>query len=187
MSYTLKQAADLLGITKNQVKYRVKKLPPEEISTSPEGVLLLSEAGYSMLKSQVLSGSEKPPSTDFNQSSTTFNQFSTGSNQSKTGSTDSINHPENHQATTQEPAPEVETLRLALAILERQLEAKDRQIEQLTQALNTATQATAAAQALHAGEIQRSLNAAKPEEPEKEPAPEQKKPPRSWWKWWKQQ
>lgn len=70
MTYTLKEAAAILGTTKNTVKYRVRKLP--EGATVTEGTgktarILLTESGLAELRSQLecaLSKTEEPAKTE---------------------------------------------------------------------------------------------------------------------------
>lgn len=67
-----------------------------------------------------------------------------------------------------------------IAILKEQLAVKDRQIEQLTAALENTTASLRAAQALHAGTIQQQLEAGDQQKEVVEP-----EQPRRWWRFWK--
>ena len=68
-----------------------------------------------------------------------------------------IGHVDHGKTTT--TAAITAVLQATIDTLQGQLEVKDRQIEKLTEAFAAAQQTAAAAQALHAGTIQRALHA----------------------------
>lgn len=207
MGYTLKQAAEAVGITKNALKARLKYLPADAIYTEPKGkqtLTMITDAGMDFLKNPANfpfeSAHSKPVAEPFSEPKT----------DSKTDFT-----PDKTSFTNKTDFEETETdsrtdfnfgVQMALEALRHQLEEKDRQIEQLQAQLNKTTDAlTATAQALastqeslkaeqmlHAGTIRRELQAgtaadqSEPEQeqelPEQPEEPQKKKKP-SWLSW----
>ena len=145
---TIRQIADEIGVSKQAV---FKKIKREPLSTSLQGLtatvdgrLMVEVDGEKLIKQAF---SEITPSTTDNQLPGAVDGAST-KNAEKTVEVDGV----------------ISVLQATIDTLQGQLEVKDRQIEQqaqtitrLTDALATAQQTAAAAQALHAGTIQQQL------------------------------
>ena len=52
MEYTILEAARLLGITKNQAKYRLKSVPDAEIRHAEDGRIYISAVGLEYLQTK---------------------------------------------------------------------------------------------------------------------------------------
>lgn len=196
--YTLLEAARELGFTKNAVKYRVQKLPPNVLRKSEEGIIYITAAGIELLREQMGKKSQPDKETASTTQQPTNNRTTTdqeppkeedqpNNNHEKTNkepATDSFSTTEkpanNQQTTTKEPIEKpssaagtttenaaliaaVEALTAQLAVKDEQIASQARQIETLVESLKLAQQTAAAAQALHAGTIQKELSAAQSE------------------------
>ena len=126
--YTIKEAADAAGLTKNAARYRLQKCAPEEMTMGPDGRLLLSERGLQRLKETVKT--EEAPKDAEKPAAETI--------------------PEKEE-------PLAQTLQSVIDALTKQLETKDRQIERLQDQVDTITKALQSAQALHAGTLQQQI------------------------------
>lgn len=152
MSKTIKELADELGISKTAIrKYMTPEFREKFTSTSETGAILVSEDGENHIKSL-----RKPPET-------TGNQFAETANQEVSGTKNSTGD------------PVVEALLEQLKAKDRQIEAQQVQISQLTAALENTTQSLQAAQALHAGTMKKQLKAGK-DATESDDG-------KSWWPW----
>lgn len=137
---TIKQLADVLGVSKTAIrKYLTEEFRANYVETTANGVITISETGCTRIAESM--GKHE------NVARNTANEFA------KTT--------ENPRVCTQD-----QTLEAVIAMLQKdleaknaQLEAKDRQIEQLTSALEHTTSSLQAAQALHAGTMQHQLEA----------------------------
>lgn len=184
--YTLLEAARELGFTKNAVKYRVQKLPPDVLRKSEDGIIYITSAGIELLREQM--GKKTQPDKE---TATTTQELP-----KEPGKPD-----DNHTTTRQEQPDknhendgeliallkqQAATLMEQLAVKDEQIASQARQIETLVESLKLAQQTAAAAQALHAGTIQKELNAAQtePEPPQEQPIEreEQKKSVSFWQK-----
>lgn len=105
MEYTIKDVAELIGTTKNTIKYRMKKLPPELIR-NVGGQWFISEAGYNRLKDDFQIEEKEPE---------------------KEAVYPGYGKPEN--------ASFVDVLSEQIAFLQEQIKVKDRQIEDLSASL----------------------------------------------------
>lgn len=170
MEYTLLEAARELGFTKNAVKYRVQKLPPDVLRKSEDGIIYITSAGIELLREQM--GKKTQPGKE---TATTTQE--PGNNQQTTEQEPLKKpvKPDNNQTATEQEQPDknhendgelIALLKQQAAALMEQLAVKDeqiasqaRQIETLVESLKLAQQTAAAAQALHAGTIQKELNA----------------------------
>ena len=180
---TILQASKALGLSKNTVKYRIRKLPEDQIRHAEDGRIFITPAGMASLSAEC-----EPPKNRFR---TTENQLNHQTDKSQAfgkpvQTTEEPEEPveEPVQRTTGEPeeparvagalaalAGTVETLRKQLEEKDRQIRAKDqqikdqqelssslaRQLETVTQALQSAQDQAAAAQALHAGTLKQQL------------------------------
>lgn len=186
MEYTLLEAARELGFTKNAVKYRVQKLPPDVIRRSEGGIIYITSSGIELLRDQM--GKKAQPDKE-----TTSTAQEPGNNQQTTGQ----EPVENPFSTTKEPVEKspsttenaaltaaIEALTAQLAAKDEQIASQARQIETLVESLKLAQQTAAAAQALHAGTIQKELSAVQPDpEVPEEPEAQMAAPPKiSMWK-----
>lgn len=192
MTYSLKEAADRLGISKNAIKYHARSLPQDQLYKDPAtGKMVLTEEGYQCLEShlngslkKIISKTEEPVVASERTSKepvgephrTTEEPVKTEEKPITTG----FNNSENQQEPVVKPIAEPPknqsdtALLLALDLLRQQLdekqrllEAKDQQIADLTQAIRTQADTIAEVQAalrdaqrLHAGTIQREIEAA---------------------------
>lgn len=168
---TIRQIADEIGVSKQAV---FKKIKREPLSTSLQGLtatvdgkLMVEVDGEKLIKQAF---SEIAPSTTDNQ---------------LTGAVDGlVDAPSTKNAEkTAEVDGVISVLQATIDTLQGQLEVKDRQIEKLTEALVTAQQTAAAAQALHAGMIQQQLHSSFIDEelPNQELKRQEK---RSWFRAW---
>lgn len=163
--YTLLEAARELGFTKNAVKYRVQKLPPDVLRRSEDGIIYITSAGIELLREQM--GKKSQP--DKETASTTQepdNNHQRTNQQPVDNSTSTTREPiEKSPSTTENAAltAAIEALTAQLAVKDEQIASQARQIETLVESLKLAQQTAAAAQALHAGTIQKELSAAQPE------------------------
>ena len=161
---TIRQIADEIGVSKQAVYKRYKgKLYTvcAPYAHTEQGVLYLSEQAETLIKQDFLrDGCPNGSHTD------THTERSIGA------------VPEQSQE-----AGVVAVLQATIDTLQGQLEVKDRQIEKLTEALVTAQQTAAAAQALHAGMIQQQLHSSFIDEelPNQELKRQEK---RSWFRAW---
>lgn len=177
--YTLLEAARELGFTKNAVKYRVQKLPPDVLRKSEEGIIYITPAGIELLREQMGKKLHPDRETATTGKEPANTQQTTGQEPAKKA----IQPPDNRQRTEQQPdsnrtatteessqKPQsttenaaliaaVEALTAQLAVKDDQIASQARQIETLVESLKLAQQTAAAAQALHAGTIQKELSA----------------------------
>lgn len=135
---TIRQIADELGVSKQAVYKRFKgKLHTicAPYAHTEQGVLYLEEQGETIIKQDFLQD-DRPIGAHTD----THTERSSGA-----------------VLEQGQQADFVAVLQATIDTLQGQLEVKDRQIEQLTSALVAAQQTAAAAQALHAGTMQRQL------------------------------
>lgn len=159
MTYTLLEAAKELGFTKNAVKYRIKKLPPECIHTDKNGIIRITAEGLDILREQM----GKKAQSDNNRQTTDQEPTNNHQKAAETEQQTTQEPTKNHETTTKENSSllmAIEALTSQLAVKDEQIAAKDRQIETLTEALKAAQQTANAAQALHAGTLQKELTEA---------------------------
>ena len=152
--YTIREAAQLLGLTKNTAKYRLQKAPEGSTRRSEDGRIFLTETGLEWLRTTT--GNQEEP------------EQPQGENQT-TGS----------ESTTTDFQAVLKLLENQLHEKDLQIARLQEQAESLTAALQTAQEQARTAQALHAGTIQQGLL----ESAAAEPAP-QEAPHRPWWKFW---
>lgn len=149
---TIRQIADEIGVSKQAV---FKKIKREPLSTSLQGLtstvdgrLMVSVDGEKLIKQEFMGAA-----------------LSTADNQLTGKVDDLVDAPSTKNKEKSEQIDSViSVLQATIDVLQGQLEVKDRQIEQqaqaitqLTDALAAAQQTAQAAQALHAGTIQRQL------------------------------
>ena len=135
---TIKQIADEIGVSKQAIFYRIKK-PPLSNALQPftsklDGVLTVSFDGEMLIKSAF----------NHNEDVKTPSSFDAKENQS-------------FDALYTMFQRELDAKNEQLREKDEQLKARDRQLENLTAALEHTTESLHAAQALHAGTIQRQL------------------------------
>ena len=133
---TIKQISKELGVTKQAVFYRIKRPPLsnalQSLTSKIDGVLMVSFDGETLIKQAFEQVTVKQ---DHQTLDGLFDDVFDGSS-TKSGQVDS---------------EIIKLLQKNIEVLQSQLEAKDRQIEDLTSALVISQQTAAAAQALHAG------------------------------------
>ena len=167
--YSIKEAAELLSMTKPGIRYRLKLLSIP-LEKDAFGRVVLSEGALQWIRdgkkpeSEAESGEKSEKVTESNPENTGKNEEAPESEAEKSG--------KNSKESESEGAAVV----MALAALQRQLEVKDEQIKELTEQLHTVTEALAAAQrtlegsqALHAHTMQQLQAATEEDQPEEEP------------------
>lgn len=181
--YTLKQAAELLGMTKPGVRYHLKTMG-ETFEKDAKGQVVVSESVLQRIRdgmepesvpeSSLESRKLKPesaPERDVKLSGVSESEpESTPESERKVESDDAI-------------TPTLSILREQLAVKDAQIAEKDRQIAQLTEALSTAQRtiessqrALEASQALHAATVKQLQESTVKPIIQDEPAPERKAP-----------
>lgn len=190
MNYTLLEAAQKLGFTKNAVKYHIKKLPPEQVSADPTTKIIhITEEGLETLAG--IMGRKKQP--DNNREEPPINHAEPGNKAENSQATSGTEPNANHQTTDKETTAftaAIAALTAQLAVKDEQIAALNKQIETLSEALRAAQNTAAAAQALHAGTIQNERLTAPLDAPERTtPAEDEENKksetaeerPRRWW------
>ena len=175
--FTLLQAANTLGITKNTVKYRLKKIPSELYRRDEKGIIFISGTGLEELRKIGINHEKEPIKPEVNHDKPL--QPAEQPQREETVK---------HAKTTQEQSENLySALLLTVETLQKQLEVKDQQIAALTEALQTAQRTAEAAQALHAGTIQQQLE--QPTQDNTEPvgtsetnSKNKERDPSPWWK-----
>jgi hypothetical protein len=174
MNYTLLEAAQKLGFTKNAVKYHIKKLPPEQISADPTTKIIhITEEGLETLAG-IMGRKKQPDKTeqepDNNHEEPPINRVEPDNklvdSRITTEQEPNINHQTTDKETTAFTAA-ITALTAQLAVKDEQIAALNRQIETLSEALRAAQNTAAAAQALHAGTIQNERLTAPLDAPER--------------------
>lgn len=197
MNYTLLEAAQKLGFTKNAVKYHIKKLPPEQISADPTTkIIYITEEGLETLAG--IMGRKKQPGKTEKESGDNCEELRENRTEpgNKAGNSQATSETEpntNYQTTDKETTAftaAITALTTQLAVKDEQIAALNKQIETLSEALRAAQNTAAAAQALHAGTIQNERLTASLDAPEQPtPAEEEEnkksetanKTSRHWW------
>lgn len=158
--YSVLEAAQALGKSKNTLKYQVRKLPQECVCKDENGRIWITEAGLDLLRQRLsIRPDEKPDET-------TNKPLRTGQKPDENDLEPDEKPDQKPHKPDEEPPAEaalIAVYREQIADLREQLIAKDRQIEQLagqldriTVALESTTAALAAAQALHAATMQQA-------------------------------
>lgn len=169
MSMTIKELADQLGVSKTAVrKYMDEDFRREHTATNRNGVITIDSDGCALIAKFMGKQWEKSESTE--------------------------NAPPKTDENTeiQQLRDEVAFLREQLRAKDRQLDARDKHIADLTEAVKAQALGINGAQALHAGTMKQIEPAAQddaaidadPGEPEQaQPAPEPKKRRKGFWPW----
>ena len=165
MEYTLLEAARELGFTKNAVKYRAQKLPPDVIRRSEDGIIYITSSGIELLRDQMGKKAQPVQETTSTMQELDNNQQTTGKEPVEIGCSTTKEPIEKPPSTTENAAllAAIDALTAQLATKDEQIASQARQIETLVESLKLAQQTVAAAQALHAGTIQKELSSAQPE------------------------
>jgi predicted transcriptional regulator len=135
---TIKQIADEFGVTKDTIKHRVKNLP-DMFKATQRGIIYITLDGIMLLRESVLG---VKPGLHLGEPT-------------KSGVNPPMHPPQESPAVI----AVIETLREELEVKNRQIEAMNLQISDLTTALTTAQQTASTAQALHAGTMKHLLDA----------------------------
>lgn len=160
MAKTIKQIADEIGVSKQAVYKRFKgKLHTVCVPYvhTEQGVLYIDELGESLIKQ------------DFLQDDCSIGAHTYVHTECSDGAV--LEHFEKDKI--------VDVLQVTIDTLRGQLEVKDRQIEKLTEALTSAQQTAAAAQALHAGTLQQQL--CNGDEISEDSKPKEANKKQNWW------
>ena len=129
MSMTIKQLADLLGVSKTAVRnYLTEEFRAKYTEKDCKGTLLVSEDGCKLLAAEMGRMDKLPQEA------------------------------ENKFAETAESSENITIPRSVLTMLQEQLRAKDAQIADLTATVRAQSESLQAAQALHAGTLQKQLD-----------------------------
>lgn len=149
MEMTIKQLADELGVSKTTVNRAVRKLGWKDELCKVGNRYIFSETQILQLKKKILEsyGEEVQQSQQSQQSYTILEKQIFVLNQQ-------LNIKDNQIKLLQE---QLIAQSRQLQLLQEQLTAKDNQIGQITVAMENLTTALTAAQALHAGTIQKQL------------------------------
>lgn len=174
MNYTLLEAAQKLGFTKNAVKYHIKKLPPEQISADPTTKIIhITEEGLETLAG--IMGRKKQPDKTAKEVGDNYeelreNRTEPGNKAENSQATSGTEPNTNHQTIDKETTAftaAITALTAQLSVKDEQIAALNKQIETLSEALRAAQNTAAAAQALHAGTIQNERLTAPLDAPER--------------------
>lgn len=183
MEYRILEAAKMLGVSKNTIKYRMKKLPETMYRKSNDdmGTIYISDAGLEELRKM----GENPYQTAEEPHQTTQQTAEEAKEPDNEPHKTTVNDSEffsNHEKNEREPGENqlYVALQKTVDMLQEQLVTKDKQIEALTEALLTAQRTAEAAQALHAGTIQQQLEAQPKENTEEKDEEAGKDTPRHW-------
>lgn len=166
-TYTIHEASKLLNFSQQAIRYQVKNnLPSHMIESRPNGAVCVTEEGLEFLRESMGKKNLKDNENANNEQTTSKENSNTQTNTQ----TKEKEYSNNSETTDKEQANELisllkqqtDALTAQLAIKDEQIASQARQIETLTESLKLAQQTAAAAQALHAGTIQKELNAAQP-------------------------
>lgn len=192
MEYRILEAAKMLGLSKNTIKYRMKKLPESMYRKSNDdmGTIYISEEGLEELRKMgetTQQTGKEPPTTKQEADKPDNEPHDVENNEAQP-----FSEPDETEQSQQEPGNKNQTkpdenrlyttLLQTVELLQEQLATKDRQIETLTEALLTAQRTAEAAQALHAGTIQQQLEAQPQDIVEDVEEPEREEAKEHWWK-----
>jgi hypothetical protein len=155
MSQTIKQLADALGVSKTAIR---KHLTPDfraaHTATDGGNAIWIDDQGCALIAQ---SFRKQPETTANKEPETAGNQVS---------------------------GDVVALLQATITTLQHQLEVKDRQIAELTETVKAQAVSIHAAQALHAGTMQRMLPDADAADAQAEDASSPERP-RKWWQRWR--
>ena len=155
-SYTLKEAADLLGLTKTGVMYHLRMMGGS-INKDAKGRIIVTEDALSQIRETVESAKYKVQSAKFAQSeSDNFAQTLRQQNVAEMLQIQ-ISTKDREIAKLHEEIAKLNELLTAkddqIAEKDRQIERKDEQLESLTEALTAAQRTAEGSQALHAATV----------------------------------
>lgn len=134
MAKTIKQIANEIGVSKQAVFYRIRKLPLsndlKDLMSKENGVLMVSFDGEKLIKSAFSSDEED-----------SFDNKETSNNNQKENDFDSV----------------LKVLESQLIVKDKQLEEANITIRELTSTIEIMSKSLATSQALHAGTMQKQL------------------------------
>lgn len=174
--YTIKEAADLLGMSKPGIRYRLKLLNVS-LARDEAGRIVLDEETLQRLKTDLKPEREPERTVESEEALTGKTAERDGD---FTGKTE--RKPEKEAESGKKAENEESDLHFALSMLREQLAAKDAQIEALTKQLADVTEALKGSQALHAATVKMLQGAT--EEPDTAERDEPEEPKRrGLWGW----
>lgn len=186
-NYTIKEAADALGVSKQAVRYHLKKIGGQ-FRKDERGIAVIPAEVFEEIRARI-GGKEVVNGDSFTGKQVVNEEAFTGKKPEKSGN---FTGKEEGSAI----ALTLEILRQQLATKDAQIAEKDRQIAQLsaqlsdtTEALKAAQRAQEAAQALHAGTMAQLQEVTKNAPVEAEPVAEDEDPEeaeqrrRGFWSW----
>lgn len=184
-NYTVYEVVKVLGFSHQAVRYQIKNnLPPSMIEYRENGAVCVTEEGLEYLREKMGKNVHRSQNEDSNKSSNNDEsknndiepEIAADSKENEHGLGENADSKENidGQELIAVLKQQAAALLDQLAVKDAQIESQARQIESLVESLKLAQQTAAAAQALHAGTIQKELNAAQTEtEPPQEQPIEQ--------------
>lgn len=161
--YSILEAARAIGISKNTVKYRLRKLPPETISKDEAGRIWISADGLELLRKQAETAPDEPTGKNHQEPDERTTGFS--AEPPRTGRRTSLNHLEPVKEPVYEPVSTSQrtTINHLEPVYEPprttdadQLDALRRQLDDLRADLSDAQQAAAVATAERDAERRRA-------------------------------
>ncbi len=186
-NYTVYEVVKVLGFSHQAVRYQIKNnLPPSMIEYRENGAVCVTEEGLEYLREKMGKNVHRSQSEDSYKSSNNDESKNNDIESEIAADSKENEHEVSENADSKENIDGQELIAVLkqqatalldqLAVKDAQIESQARQIETLVESLKLAQQTAAAAQALHAGTIQKELNAAQTEpEPLQEQVIEQKK------------
>lgn len=167
-NYTVHEISKLLNFSQQAVRYQVKNnLPSHMIESRPNGAVCVTEEGLEFLRESM--GKKNPKdneSTNNEQITSKENSKTQTDTQTKEKENSNNDETKDNEQTNELIAllkQQAAALMEQLAVKDEQIASQARQIETLVESLKLAQQTAAAAQALHAGTIQKELSAAQTE------------------------
>lgn len=167
-TYTIHELSKLLNFSQQAIRYQVKNnLPSHMIESRPNGAVCVTEEGLEFLRESMGKKNAKDNESANNEQMTSKENSKTQTDV-KTNDNEEANNKEtiDNKQTNELISllkEQMEALTAQLAVKDEQIASQARQIETLVESLKLAQQTAAAAQALHAGTIQKELSAAQTE------------------------
>lgn len=132
---TIKQLADELGVSKQAIRKRINQLPPTDVTTGANRIILISDEAAQKIRDSI-------------------NQLSTNVTTNQVPTVDTL-------ITMMQK--ELDSKNATIESQSRQLEQAQQSIQDLTAALASAQLSAQQAQALHAGTLHKQLQEGEPE------------------------
>lgn len=167
-SYTIKEAADALGVSKQAVRYHLKKIGGQ-FRKDERGIAVIPAEVFEEIRARI-GGKEVVNGDSFTGKQVVNEQPFTGKKPVKsenfTGKEVVNEEPFTGKQEGSAEAVALAVLREQIAVKDAQIASLTAQLEGVTEALRAAQRSLEGAQALHAGTIQAQLQEAATDEPE---------------------